>query len=217
MVEFQAIWKKCSSKWESSPNRAFWLGVKIKNIWNHHLAFQLHILYIAPMFFSFPLQLGSSLCWVAPAKDVFELLDLEDFQHHVTPHQNSHSQLITTRNDVFVFFWGGIIYPNPKPICLGFWGSQNHSECKFGWRWRRVQTIPDSSYDPPIIVSNKGLKNAPLCRVRFGESLGLETQNPICLLFNSQKRDPILARNRFCQFLPPNWISKTWHSSRVDM
>ena len=116
-----------------------------------------------------------------------------------------------------LFFGGWIIYPNPKPICLCFWGSQNQSECKFGWRWRRVQTIPDSSYDPSIIVSNKGLKNAPLFRVRFGESIGLETRNPLFLLFNSQKRDPIFARNRFCQFLPPNRIGKTWHSSMVDM
>ena len=30
---FQPIWKICSSKWESFPQ----IGVKIKNIWNHHL------------------------------------------------------------------------------------------------------------------------------------------------------------------------------------
>ena len=29
----QPIWRICSSKWESSPNK----GVKIKHIWSHHL------------------------------------------------------------------------------------------------------------------------------------------------------------------------------------
>ena len=33
VVEFQPIWKKCSSKWIISPS----FGVNIKNIWTHHL------------------------------------------------------------------------------------------------------------------------------------------------------------------------------------
>ena len=33
------VWKICSSKWESSPN----FGVKIQNIWNHHLVFIISI------------------------------------------------------------------------------------------------------------------------------------------------------------------------------
>ena len=35
----QPTWNICSSTWESSPR----FGVKIKNIWNHHLAKQLAI------------------------------------------------------------------------------------------------------------------------------------------------------------------------------